>query len=125
MKSLAATRKTLGRCSSLSAKLDGYLRSENRGAAGLRVADAAVHPAGGGPAVWLAFPPCQTSSDGMQRCEREAEPTSLTLPAGHYVLVANLVIETTTGGFLRSHAEAIFSPGRREGSWSLEGCRPP
>ena len=102
----------------MSGKLDGYVRSEANGSACLRSADAAVYPAcGGGPVLSLAFPPCCAPPGGAGRCQQEFELPPQTLPAGRYVLVADLTPEASVDGTCRGHAEAVFAPGPRVGTW--------
>jgi hypothetical protein len=103
---------------SLSGKLDGYVRSELRSSASLRLADASVYPACGGPSLWLAFPPCCASGTSSARCEQETRSPPLTVTTGRYVLVMNLVLETTAANLFRGHAEAVFAPGRQPGRWT-------
>ena len=111
---------------SLSGKIDGYVRSEKHGAAGLRLANASVTPACGGPTLGVVFPPCRISDTSRERCRSAAEPTQLDLPPGKYVLVANLVLETDVDGILRSHAEAVFSPGNHYlGDWKSNDSEKP
>jgi hypothetical protein len=109
----------------LGGKLDGYLRSECKGTACLRLADAAVYPACGGPTLGLSFPPSCSSGNGSHRCEAEAQSPSLMLLAGRYVLVVRLVLETTADGLFRGHGEAVFAPGTREGTWTSKDNPPP
>ncbi|HWE38414.1 MAG TPA: hypothetical protein VG406_17715 [Isosphaeraceae bacterium] len=104
----------------LSAKLDGYVRSVPQGAATLRRAGAAVYAAGGGPVAWLAFPAAATVDEGARRCKSSFDAPKVTLPAGRYVLVADLALDTTVEGICRGHAEAVFAPLVRRGTWDLE-----
>ncbi len=107
---------------SLSGKLDGYVRSVPRGAACLRLADAAVYPAGAdsGPTSGLGFPPVCTTGSGAIRCERALEPPPMTVPAGRFVLVANLALEATVDGICNGHSEAVFAPAVRRATWDLK-----
>ncbi len=111
---------------SLSGKLDGYVRTENDAAAGLRVASVSVNTASGVPAVWLKFASARVSNTSRLRCKSEAEPTEVLLPPGRYVLVADLVLDTAADGCFRSHAESIFAPGNHFlGTWkSANSPRP-
>ena len=115
---------------SLSAKLLGTIRTEGRDAkasAGVRVADAAIATCGGEPLVWVAFAPAGRSGNSSERDEREAEGGSAVLPAGRYILVANLVLETSVDACLRGHAEAVFAPPLEVMSWRTtnEEVEPP
>jgi hypothetical protein len=101
----------------LAARLDGYIQSERNAGAALRLADAAVYPAGCAPVVGLAFAPVSVSGTEGKEYRQEYEAPSRVVPAGRYVLVANLVLETALDGHLRSHAEAVFAPGANSGSW--------
>jgi hypothetical protein len=101
----------------LSGKIDGYVSGEHKGTGALRRADATVYPADGGTAVWLAFPPEHNPSDSAQRYVREEHPAPLTLTAGRYVLVANLVLETTARSAFRDHGAAVFAPSDPKSSW--------
>jgi hypothetical protein len=106
---------------SLSGKLDGYVRSEKKGTAGLRLADASIAPVGGGPMVWFSLPSSRVSATSLERCERSAKPVQVAVKPGRYVLVGRLVLETTVDGCIRSHAEAVFDPGNHFlGTWSSE-----
>ncbi len=109
----------------LGGKLDGYLRSETKGTACLRLADATVYPACGGPTLGVSFPPSSSSGNGSHRCEAETQSPSLLLLAGRYVLVVRLVLETNANGLFRGHAEAVFSPGGRAGTWTSKDNPPP
>jgi hypothetical protein len=102
----------------LSGKIECYVRSETRGMALLRQADAAVYSQGGGPAVWLNFPGCQASGTDVRRCSGEFEVPPLTLPSGRYALVVTLVLETATDGPLRGHSVAVFATGFNAGRWT-------
>jgi hypothetical protein len=108
---------------SLSGKLEGYVRSESHAAASLRQADAVVYPASGGPAVWLAFPACCGVSDtSASPCKQQYEAPSVTMPAGHYVLVMNLVLEADADGLFRGHGVAVFAPRFHAGTWRSEAA---
>jgi hypothetical protein len=103
----------------LSGKLDGYLRREGAGTACLRSAQAAVYPAGCGDAVlWLAFPSLCDGPCGAGRYQQEFEVPARTLPVGYYVLVADLVPEASVEGLCRGHAESVFAPSPRAGTWA-------
>ncbi len=110
----------------LSARIDGFLRTEYNGAAMVRVADAAVYPEGGGPTLWVAFPSYGNACDNSEcgdlegtavRVEQEVESPPLVLPVGKFILVANLVLETNGGHGVRNHAVAVFAPRDPKTVW--------
>lgn len=102
----------------LSARLDGYIRVAPKGTACLKLAGAAIYPACGvGPPVGLSFPPHCVDCGPAVRCEAEDHTGALLMPPGPYLLVADLVLETSVNGPLRDQAEAIFAPGKRGGVW--------
>jgi hypothetical protein len=49
----------------------------------------------------------------------------MVLPAGRYVMVVRLVLETTADGLFRSHAESVFAPGSHGGTWVSRSNPPP
>jgi phosphoglycerate dehydrogenase-like enzyme len=104
---------------SLAAKLLGVLRTEpnDRATARLRVADAAIAQPGGPPLLSLGFAPDAVSGKASKRIERDADGGTAMLPPGRYVLVLNLVVETTVDKCLRGHAEALFAPPAHSYSW--------
>lgn len=104
---------------SLSARLRATFRAERneKATAALRVADAAIAVPGGSPFLWLGFPPYQRCGPVSERFEQEGFAGSVLLPPGHYVLVANLRIETAVDSCLRGHAEVLFAPPAEGGTW--------
>jgi hypothetical protein len=111
----------------LAAKMLGTIRTErNEKATGaIRVADAAIAVPGGSPFVWVAFPPYERSGVASERYEREVVAPPVRLPAGRYVLIANLVLATEVDACLRGHVEVIFAPPSERGSWKSEDNPPP
>jgi hypothetical protein len=103
----------------LAGKIDGYVHTQGEGTASLRLVDATVYSADGGPPiVGLAFPTFRTPGPGVWRCEQESIPSSATTTAGRFVLVAHLITEAEVDGCFKGHAEAIFAPGPRSGTWN-------
>jgi hypothetical protein len=101
----------------LSGKIDGYIRSAPQGSACLRVASAAIYPDDGGPMLGLAFPPACISDEAALRCNREVQLPPWTVPAGRFVLVAELAFEAVAEGVFHGHAEAVFAPAARRSTW--------
>jgi hypothetical protein len=109
----------------LGSRIDGYLRSEQKGTACLRQADAVVYSVEGDWVLGVGFPPCSVLGTTSKHGEGETQTPPLILPAGPYVIVFRLVLETTADGLFRSHGESVFSPGSREGTWVSRSNPPP
>jgi hypothetical protein len=109
----------------LGSRIDGYLRSEQTGTACLRQADGVVYAVDGGSVLGVGFPPISVSGTTSRHCEGETQTPSLILPAGSYVIVVRLVLQTTADGLFRSHAESVFSPGSHDGTWVSRDNPPP
>jgi hypothetical protein len=107
----------------LSVALKGYLRSQCKGAAGLRLAGATVAPAGGGrPLLELRVPPaCVAGARGEFTFDQPpSTPASATVPAGRYVLVVDLVLEASAGGLVNARGVADFSPADLPDTWKQD-----
>jgi hypothetical protein len=94
---------------SLTAKIDGHLRSDENGAACMRAATATVAPASGGPVLSVGFAPGCVVGRGASRYTQTAQPPPQVVPAGKYVLVADFVFDANVDGFCHGHGEAIFT----------------
>ena len=111
---------------SMAGRLDGFLRTGPKGVADLCQADAVLFGPDGSACLSLGFPCGHASDDHLLRCTREVESQTLVGPPGRYVLVVTLALKTSAVGVFRGHAEAIFAPGRRPGTWTSHGdAQPP
>lgn len=103
----------------LGGLIGGYIRANTQGSACLRMATAAIVPAGGGPPLTaFALPSICTPGCGIWPVDEAATAPVVTVPAGCYLLVADLVLDASADGFNRGHGEAAFSPTAPEGIWS-------
>jgi hypothetical protein len=103
----------------MAVKLDGYLRTDNHGGAGLRIASATVQPAGDGPALGLALSPRHAGGvRGSWRLKEDDTSTPQVVPAGRFLLVADFVVEATADHFCKGHGEAHFAPDSPAGIWA-------
>jgi hypothetical protein len=103
---------------SMSVKVDGYLRTDNHGGAGLRMASATVQPAGSGEILELAIPPRQVGGvQGSWRLKEELASTPQLFPSGRFLLVADFIVDATADHFSKGHGEADFAPDSPSGTW--------
>jgi hypothetical protein len=103
----------------LGGQIGGYIRANTQGSACLRMAASAIVPVGGGPPLTgFVLPSFCTPGCGIWPVDEEATAPIVTVPAGCYLLVADLVLDATADGFNRGHGEAAFSPTALEGIWS-------
>lgn len=103
----------------LAGQISGFVRADPQGSACLRTAAAAVVPACGGlPLTAIALPGFCTPGCGAWPVESDETAPPVTVPAGNYLLVADLVIEAAADGFNRGHGEAAFSPDAPLSIWS-------
>jgi hypothetical protein len=103
----------------ISAKVDGHLRSDIHGGASLRMASATVQPVRGGEALELALSPRQAGGvQGSWRVKEEASLSPQVVPAGRFLLVADFVVEATADHISKGHGEADFAPDSPGGAWA-------
>jgi hypothetical protein len=94
----------------MTARLDGYLRSDENGAASLQGATATLTPAAGGTPMSVSFSPASVAGGGISLYSQKVEVPPQRVPAGKYVLSATLVYDATVNGLIHGHGEAVFTP---------------
>jgi hypothetical protein len=103
--------------------LKGYLRSNHKGQAAMRVARASVASVGGGaPVLELALTPgCVIGAGGAQEQDQHPDtpPEALLVP-GRYVLRAEWTIEASASGIACARGVADFSPDSLPDSWKQD-----
>ncbi len=104
----------------MSAMLQGHLRTDHSGGACLRAASASVQPVGGGPSIGLALAPrCGGGVEkGCWPLKEESTSSPVVVPAGRFLLVADFIVEATADHFCKGHGEVDFAPNSPEGTWS-------
>lgn len=101
---------------SLSAQAEGYLRTEDPGAAGLRLAAVALYPSACSPPppplLSLSLPPVAIGPNAHLYYRHDTEASPAVLPAGDYVLVLDFHLEAAVSDHLHGFAGATFSSRR-------------
>jgi hypothetical protein len=99
-------------CLTLDSTLVGYVRSNRKAGAYVRLASASVSPAfWTGPPLAINHPPFCASGTEARLCNQHLPPVQgPPMPLGRYTLVANFVLDTTASGICNAHAVTDFSP---------------
>lgn len=106
----------------LKSTLNGYVRSNHKGSACMRLASASVSPAGGGGApLSVSFAPMSVNGCGKSEYKQEyTSPAGPPMPLGRYVLQANFVLEASADGLVNGRGVADFSPDDLPDIWKQE-----
>lgn len=102
----------------LESTLKGYVRGRHKATGCMRLASAAIYPAGGPVTpLCISYPAACAPGGCAYKYDRQISLPATTLPLGRYVLVANFFIVAEANGFTNAHGVADFSSDDLPDAW--------